>query len=453
MPKTSKELREQRAPIREKLLTIRNKIAEEGRSMTDEERAQFTELDKQFNDLTSAIADADAFDKYDVDDRRSDKKTGRHDLNPREERRVRKENLRKERSEVTDEHRTIALQAWMRKANDLSLRKHHIDACQRTGLNPNAKRIDIRLPQLRNGKPDLEGYAREARDMGVSSGTGGGYTVAPEFMANLETAMLAYNGVRQVADVMRTATGAPMPWPTLNDTSNSGERIDENTAVTNLDAAVATVTFNAYKYSSKLIPLSFELLNDSAFNMVSVVAPLLGERIGRIQAVDFTTGTGTNQPYGAVTGSSLGADAAATSFTVDDIINLVHSVDPAYRQDPSCAFMMHDLILAAIRKLRNGTTGEPIFTESYRAGEPNRILGYPVYINQSMDSTIADTKKTMLFGTWSKYKIRDVGTIRLRRLDERYAEKDQVGFIAFMRSDGRMLNAGTNPLRHLLQST
>lgn len=453
MPKTSKELREQRAPIREKLLTIRNKIAEEGRAMTDEERTQFTELDKQFNDLTSAITDADAFDKYDADDRRSDKKTGRGDIDPREERQQRQEQRREESTKITDEDRTVALQAWVRKANGLDLRKSHRDACRRTGLNPNAKSIDIKLPHYRNGKPDLEGYAREARDMSVADPTKGGYTVAPEFVALLEKAMLAYNGVREVASVMRTSTGAPMPWPTINDTGNSGERIDENTAASSQDASVGSVTFGAYKYSSKLIPVSYELLNDSAFNLAAEIFPMLGERIGRVQAVDFTTGTGSNQPQGAMTGASEGVDAAGTSLTIDDLLNLIRSVDPAYRNDPSTAFMCHDTILGKLLQLKD-LQGLPYLLEGYRNGERTVTLqGFPFKINQAMASSMANTNKTVLFGTWSKYKIRDVASIRLRRLDERYAEKDQVGFLAFMRSDGRMLNAGTNPLKYLIHTT
>ena len=111
--------------------------------------------------------------------------------------------------------------------------------------------------------------------------------------------------------------------------------------------------------------------------------------------------------------------------------------------------MMHDSILAAVCLIKD-SQNRPIFIESYRDGDPDRLCNEPVVINQNMDSTMASTKKTMLFGCWSKYKIRDVGTVRFRRLDERYAEKDQVGFLAFLRSDGRILDAGTNPIRHII---
>lgn len=448
---TIKELREKRAPIRKQLGELRDKITGESRAMTPEERTQFDSLTKEFDAITGAIKDAEGFDRFAEDDRDADPRAGRDDSNHRREKRERQDRRREERGKITDEHRTLALQAWIRKANGMTLNTRHIDACRHTGLNPNSRRLDIRLPQIgRDGKPDMAEY----RDMGIASGTAGGFTVAPEFVASLERAMLAYNGVREVANVMRTSTGAPMPWPTINDTSNSGERIDENTAVaTTPDPTVGTVTFNAYKYSSKLIPVSEELLNDSAFNMAAEIFPMLGERIGRIQAVDFTTGTGSNQPHGAMTGASEGVDAAGTSLTIDDLLNLIRSIDPAYRKDPSTAFMCHDTILGKLLQLRD-SEGRPYLLENYRDGERVVTLqGFKFVINQAMASSMANTNKTVLFGTWSKYKIRDVNTIRLKRLDERYAEKDQIGFVAFLRSDARMLNAGTNPLKYLIHTT
>ena len=450
---TIKELQEKRAPIRSKLLAIGEKIKSEGRAMNDEERKEFDSLKSEFDTISGAINDAEAFERFNEDGSRSDRKVGRGDADPRREKRDRIERQKheaEERKKITDQDRAIAFQAWVRKANGRELKRTHREACEKVGLNPNRRTLDIRLPQIRNGKPDLAEY----RDMGVSLGTAGGYTVAPEFVAMLEKAMLAYNGLREVASVMRTSTGAPMPWPTINDTGNSGERIDENTAVAvTPDPSVGSVTFNAYKYSSKLIPVAEELLNDSAFNLAAEIFPMLGERIGRVQAVDFTTGTGSGQPDGVITRASEGVDAAGTSLTINDLLNLIRSVDVAYRNGPSVGFMCHDTILGKLLQLVD-LQGLPYLLQNYREGERVVTLqGFPFYINQAMDSTMANTKKTVLFGDFSKYKIRDVGTIRLKRLDERYAEKDQVGFVAFLRSDGRTLNAGTNPFKYLIHTT
>ena len=245
---------------------------------------------------------------------------------------------------------------------------------------------------------------------------------------------------------MRTATGNPLDLPVNNDTGNKGEIIAENTAFNAQDFTFSKVSLNAYKYSAKLVLVSVELLQDSAIDLPSFLGQALGERIGRIQADHFTTGTGSSQPQGIVTGSSLGANAAsATAIAVDDLLNLLHSVDRAYRTNG--AWMVHDSILLAIRKLKD-SQNRPIFTESYRDGEPDRLLGYPVIVNNSMDSTIVATKKTVLFGDYSKFVIRDAQDINIIRMDERYGEYGQVAFTALSRSDSKVLVSAA--IKHLL---
>jgi HK97 family phage major capsid protein len=148
-----------------------------------------------------------------------------------------------------------------------------------------------------------------------------------------------------------------------------------------------------------------------------------------------------------VTGSSAGVTAAsATAIAVDDLLGLVHSLDRAYR--PQAQFMVNDAILLAIRKLKDGQQ-RPIFTESYIVGEPDRILGYPVIVNNSMDGTMAATKKTVLFGDFSKFVVRDALDIQVIRMDERFGEYGQVAFTAFQRSDSKVLiSAAIKRLTH-----
>ncbi len=440
---TTKELREQRAPIRKELLELGTKIKAEGRAMTAEERTKFDKLSADFGEKTRAIQDAEGFDQFEGDDSPSDPKAGRHDTSRTPPDKRGKGGGPK--VEVTEQARALALQGWCRAASGFGLKKRHADACKVAGLDPNARSITLRLPE----KAPAGLQPGESRDMGVSTSAGGGVTVAPEFVRNLERALKAFNGPRQVADVMRTSTGALMPWPTMDDTSNEGEMVGENTAVSTLDAALASVNFSAYKFGSKAILVSYELLNDSAFNFATVIAELCGERIGRIQARKFTVGTGSGEPQGIVTGAAAGVTAGSpTGIAVADLVKLKHSVDPAYRDNPACRFMFHDQILAAITLLTDGQ-GRPIFVESFREGSPDTVLKKPVVINQYMPSVIAASAVSVLFGDMSKFKVRDVGTLRFRRLDERYAEKDQTGFVAFLRSDSRVLNAGQGPIKKL----
>ena len=127
----------------------------------------------------------------------------------------------------------------------------------------------------------------------------------------------------------------------------------ENTQDSEQDMTFGVMTLDAYKYTSKIVRVSVELLQDSAFNLGAELGSLLGERLGRIQNTHATTGTGSSQPNGVVTASALGKTAAsATAITTDEIIDLFHSVDRAYRGNSS--FMAADSTVAAIRKLKDG---------------------------------------------------------------------------------------------------
>jgi HK97 family phage major capsid protein len=221
--------------------------------------------------------------------------------------------------------------------------------------------------------------------------------------------------------------------------------ISENTAVAAADPSFAVVNFGAYKISSKLVLVPNELMEDNAVNLAEQIGMMIGERIGRAQSVYFTTGTGSSQPQGILAGATLGVTAASTTVIApNEIIDLIHTVDPAYRTDPSFGLMMSDGVLAFVRKMTDGN-GRYLYPEN----SGNTILGYPVFVNQQMSSTFTTGQKLMLAGAFKKYKIRDVNSIRFRRLEERYAEYDQTGFIAFMRSDAHLLDAATHPIKYL----
>jgi HK97 family phage major capsid protein len=335
------------------------------------------------------------------------------------------------------------IQGWLRSMKpDAKIEHEHTEAAKFFGFSLQHREIEIPLVK------DYRQIKKEYRDMSLTVGSGG-YTVPEGFVNALEQALLQFGGVRQVADVMRTDSGADLPWPTMNDTGNKGAILAEATTFgTSVDPTFASVVFKAFKYSSKPIIVSNELLQDSAFDLGAMIGGWLGTRIGRIQNDHFTTGAGTTLPKGIVVSSTEGAAAASETAIVDtEIIDLEHSVDPAYR--PGAQWMFHDAVLAAIRKLKDSTTGQYLWQPGMQAGVPDRLLGYTYVVNQSMASALAKAAKVVLFGDFSKYKIRDVAGIRLVRLDELFAQTDQVGFVAFLRSDGQLLDAGTNPVKHL----
>jgi HK97 family phage major capsid protein len=352
--------------------------------------------------------------------------------------------LRQPNREEVDRRASIAVQGWLRamKPGNKILPEHE-EACRYFGFTPHTKEVEIPLVK------DYRSVKREYRDMSLTAGSGG-VTVPEGFVSALEQALLAFGGMRQVADVIRTDGVGDLPWPTMNDTANKGAILAEATTFsTSVDPTFSSVVFKAFKYSSKPIIVSNELLQDSAFDLAAMVGGWLGTRIARIQNDHFTTGTGTSLPMGIVVAATEGVEATSkTAVTDAEIITQQHKIDPAYR--PNAQWMFHDTILAAIRALKDSSTGQYLWQPGMQAGVPDRLLGHTYVINQSMASAQAQSAKIILFGDFSKYKIRDVAAVRMVRLDELFAQTDQVGFVAFLRSDGNLLDAGTNPVKYLI---
>jgi HK97 family phage major capsid protein len=309
------------------------------------------------------------------------------------------------------------------------------------GLNPEQRAIMA----TRRSTITASELPEEVRAQAVGSGAGGGFLVPQGFSEELEKALKAFGGIREVARLFPTPTGNDIPWPTVDDTMNVGELLAENIAAASQDVAFGQVILKAFKYSSKLVLVSMELLQDSFFDVGTILRDLLAERIGRITNTHFTTGTGSGQPQGVVTGATLGKTGIVgqtTAIIYDDLVDLEHSVDPLYR--PGSSYMMADSSLKVIKKLKD-TAGRPIWqpglSASLQTGQEsfNSINGYPYQINQDM-AVMAANAKSILFGNFSKYVVRDVREFTLLRLQERYAEFGQVGFLAFTRCDGRYIN-------------
>lgn len=276
----------------------------------------------------------------------------------------------------------------------------------------------------------------ERRTLGVATGSIGGYLVPEGFINALEREMLFYSPLFGLAQVLRTATGNPLVFPTLNDTANTGRLIAENTAVTQTDPSFGQKQVDAYLFSSDLALVPWTLLQDSSLDLDGELASILGERLGRVAATYQTTGTGAGQPEGIATNISTGKTGATgqtTTVTYDDLVDLEHSVDVAYRTERS-RWMMHDLSLAIVRKVKDGE-GRPIFVASTQAGQPDTLLGRPIAINNAV-AQMAASAKSIYFGDFNRaFLIRVARDVTMVRLMERYADAMQTGFFAFMRWD------------------
>lgn len=301
---------------------------------------------------------------------------------------------------------------------------------------------------LRGGDQAMsaEDWAVIRATMSTTTGSEGGYSVQSDIAKTLVESLKAFGGMREEATVIPTEMGNPLSFPTTDGTSETGELIAENTTATAADPTFGTVSLNAYKFSSKIVAVPFELLQDAQVNIEAFVNARLTERLGRATNTYFTTGTGSSQPRGVVTGASsgkTGTTGQTATVIVDDLIDLVHSVDPAYRK-ARCCFMMNDASLKVIRKLKD-SQNRPIFLPGYEglgAKMGDSLLGYDVCINQDV-ATMAANAKSILFGDFKKYIIRDVMAATLFRFtDSAYAKLGQVGFLMWMRSGGNLVDTG-----------
>lgn len=287
--------------------------------------------------------------------------------------------------------------------------------------------------------------ARQTRAQGTGAGSQGGFVIPTGFRRQLEEAKKAFGGIRPIATVINTSDGAPLPMPTIDDTGNEGAILPENTAAGEQDVAFGVGQIDVHMYSSKLVRVPIQLLEDSAFSFDGFLPRLLVERIARLENKHYAIGTGTGQPRGFLTGITTVGTAAAGVLTWEDIVDLMHSVDPAYRVQGS--FALSDDALKVIRKMKDAE-GKPIWVESTRAGEPSTIFGRPYAVVQEMPN-VAAGNAPIAFGDFKSYIIRDAGAPIFQRLVERYAEFLQVGFHNAERHGGALLDAGGNPIKAL----
>ena len=293
---------------------------------------------------------------------------------------------------------------------------------------------------LRNG---LGNVAPEVRANLVSvSDANGGYIVPDEFKSELYEALKYYSNVMDVATVISTSHGRNIDMPKIDETAVSAAWGAESAAVSATDMTFGTVQIGANMLRTMVL-LSIELIQDNDVNLTGEIAKLFAARFGRALEESFTNGDGTsNTPTGFMNNITTGVTAAsATAFTRDELVDLIHSVDKAYRANPSFRMVMNDATLAEIRKLAFGTGDDrPLYTQGdATVGEPTRVEGIPVVINSAMPNVGAGLNPIAV-GDFSKFIIRQGGSYSFRRLDERYADNLQVAFLGYSRFDSVVID-------------
>jgi HK97 family phage major capsid protein len=280
-------------------------------------------------------------------------------------------------------------------------------------------------------------------------------------------------------DVIKTQTGSPVPTsfydqviglarlaaPVLATSTvlntNGGENLQipsqaqystaaivgEATAISESDPVFNSfITLGAYKYSF-LVQVSREMIEDAGVDILSFIASQAGAELGYRVGAALTTGTGTNQPRGIVTASSVGGTAAGTAVLAgNDLISLYYSLDGAARQ-LGAGWMMNGKTIGAVRSIKS-TDGIYLFSPSLAVDVPDTLLGRQIYENPSM-ADLATGSKSVIVGHLPSFYVRSVGGIRIDVSDDFAFSADLRTFRCTFRVDSNLPQ--TSHIKHLLQ--
>lgn len=422
----SKALIEERGHVTEELQQLAVKVKAENRAMTPEELAHFDKLDSAQDEIRAKIESATRVEKADSFSITGDTVTTQLRAavfgGPPED-------------TITVRDKDNAIRAWAltQSGNDHYMKDEYRAAAQKCGYSTDQQTKYLTLKN--HGAKNVDQYRA---GMKVSDDTMGGHATDDSVVQGIEEALLYHGGIRSVAKILRTENGNPIHWPTIDDTTNSGGLVTELTDVTSTDITLGRKTLNSYTYRTAIFPVSVELMLDSSIPIGAFIGEALGTRLARIQNTAFTTANGSSKPQGIIPAATVGVSADATSeVSYAELVDLYHSVDVAYRNNPSCGFMMSDDMLAYLKKLVD-TTGRPLWQPGLVVGAADSILGKPYVVNSDMDD-VDSTLQPIIFGDFSKFIIRDVADVQIMVLKERYAEKLAVAFMAFYRGDSELM--------------
>ena len=315
MTTTAQALREKRVRLAEAANGILTKAHNDGQELLQADQEEtWTRMHAEIDALERNIAMMEKQDKLAALLAEGGERVTEPSV-PRSERPA--ASLALQRFQATQEDAQRALRTWLLAAptSGYTITGDDRALCDRMGIPITSKQVELRF-STRPMRDLTERRTWEYRAQSVGTPAAGGYTVPDETMRALEIALLDFGGMRRAATIIRTSSGAALPMPTVNDTANVGVILNENTQVANQDVAFSQLILDSWKYSSKQVLVSVELLQDSAVPLGEILGRILGERIGRITNTHFTVGTGVSMPLGIVPASFLGFTAPTADTQV-----------------------------------------------------------------------------------------------------------------------------------------
>jgi HK97 family phage major capsid protein len=306
-----------------------------------------------------------------------------------------------------------------------------------------------------------EQVTQEMRSGLLSNDGSAGYLIPIGFQRELETRLKSFAGLRQACRVISSATGATLNWPTVDDTTNTGEYLTEGneTQLDTNDPAFGNVAFSSYLVSSKTVTVSVQTATDAFEQIEGILADLFSIRLSRTTEPTYLTGSGSGQPNGLLTAlaaanytggptgsyvvlangananSGNSADTEINSIGTQDISNLIEALDPAYQAQAS--LMGNNLTWSKLRSQLD-KYGRPVWQSSLASGEPDTVYGKKYYNNQQM-ALIGAGNISLIAGDFSRYVIRDVVGMTMVRFNELFMQYYKLGYQMFLRTDGQLL--------------
>lgn len=255
----------------------------------------------------------------------------------------------------------------------------------------------------------------------------GGYLVPEEYDSRLIETLEEENIMRGLATKI-TTSGQHKINVAMSDPAAAW--IEEGGALNFGDSKFAQVLLDAHKLHVA-VKITEELLYDNAFKLENHILDAFGRALANAEEDAFLNGDGTGKPTGIFNKKEGGTFLKeVTGIKSDDLIDLIHSLKRPYRK--KAAFIMNDKTISLVRKLKDNN-GAYIWQPSYQEGEPNRVLGYPVY------TSAFAPENAIAFGDYSYYNIGDRGTRSFKELTELFAGNGMIGFVAKERVDGKLV--------------
>ena len=255
----------------------------------------------------------------------------------------------------------------------------------------------------------------------------GGYLVPEEYDQRLVDILEEENIVRHLATVITTSGNHKI---NIAGTKPAAAWIDEGAELSFGETKFSQVLLDAHKLHVA-IKVMEELLYDSAFNLENYINEQFGKALANAEEDAFLNGDGNNKPTGIFHESNGGTFLdKVTAIKADDVINLIHALKRPYRKN--AVFITNDKTIAQIRKFKD-SNGAYIWQPSYQVGEPDTLLGYPIY------TSAFAPENAIAFGDFSYYNIGDRGARSFKALTELFAGNGMIGYVAKERVDGKLI--------------